>query len=140
VIEPGFVPRPLLAVPVKYYRMPAPEWKHWHAEAAPRWEPAYGRRWEEHREEHREMRRSRERADRLCWLPRRRVAMSPDRESRFTFLYSLHIRSLHRKRTLNPVAIVIRCHRVIGSNASLTGYAGGLPRKQWLLRHEGALL
>ena len=40
----------------------------------------------------------------------------------------------------NPVAIVIPCHRVIGSNASLTGYAGGLPRKQWLLRHEGVLL
>jgi methylated-DNA-[protein]-cysteine S-methyltransferase len=40
----------------------------------------------------------------------------------------------------NPVAIVIPCHRVIGSNAGLTGYGGGLPRKQWLLRHEGALL
>jgi methylated-DNA-[protein]-cysteine S-methyltransferase len=40
----------------------------------------------------------------------------------------------------NPVAIVIPCHRVIGSHAALTGYAGGLPRKQWLLRHEGALL
>ena len=40
----------------------------------------------------------------------------------------------------NPVAIVIPCHRVIGSNAALTGYAGGLPRKQWLLRHEGALI
>ena len=36
--------------------------------------------------------------------------------------------------------IVIPCHRVIGSNAALTGYGGGLPRKQWLLRHEGALL
>jgi methylated-DNA-[protein]-cysteine S-methyltransferase len=40
----------------------------------------------------------------------------------------------------NPVAIVIPCHRVIGSNAGLTGYGGGLPRKEWLLRHEGALL
>jgi methylated-DNA-[protein]-cysteine S-methyltransferase len=40
----------------------------------------------------------------------------------------------------NPVAIVIPCHRVIGSNAALTGYAGGLLRKQWLLRHEGALI
>jgi len=40
----------------------------------------------------------------------------------------------------NPVAIVIPCHRVIGGNAALTGYAGGLPRKQWLLRHEGALI
>lgn len=40
----------------------------------------------------------------------------------------------------NPVALVIPCHRVIGSNGKLTGYAYGLDRKQWLLRHEGALL
>ena len=38
----------------------------------------------------------------------------------------------------NPVAIVVPCHRVIGANGSLTGYGGGLPRKAWLLRHEGA--
>jgi methylated-DNA-[protein]-cysteine S-methyltransferase len=38
---------------------------------------------------------------------------------------------------LNPVAIVIPCHRMIGSNGALTGYAGGLERKQWLLQHEG---
>ena len=36
----------------------------------------------------------------------------------------------------NPVAIIIPCHRVIGSNGSLTGYAGGLWRKQWLLDFE----
>jgi O-6-methylguanine DNA methyltransferase len=36
----------------------------------------------------------------------------------------------------NPVAIVVPCHRVIGANGSLTGYGGGLPRKQWLLDHE----
>jgi methylated-DNA-[protein]-cysteine S-methyltransferase len=40
----------------------------------------------------------------------------------------------------NPVGVVLPCHRVIGSNGSLTGYGGGLPRKVWLLRHEGALL
>lgn len=40
---------------------------------------------------------------------------------------------------LNPIAIVIPCHRVIGANASLTGYAGGLMRKQWLLQHESQL-
>lgn len=40
----------------------------------------------------------------------------------------------------NPIAIVIPCHRVIGSDASLTGYAGGLYRKEWLLKHEGAFL
>ncbi len=37
----------------------------------------------------------------------------------------------------NPVAIIVPCHRVIGSNARLTGYGGGLHRKQWLLAHEG---
>ena len=36
----------------------------------------------------------------------------------------------------NPVAIVVPCHRVIGANGSLTGFASGLPRKQWLLDHE----
>ena len=40
----------------------------------------------------------------------------------------------------NPIAIVIPCHRVIGSNNKLVGYAGGLHRKEWLLKHEGALL
>lgn len=40
---------------------------------------------------------------------------------------------------LNPVAIVVPCHRVIGADGSLTGYAGGLQRKRWLLVHEGAL-
>lgn len=40
----------------------------------------------------------------------------------------------------NPIAIAVPCHRMIGANGSLTGYAGGLPRKRWLLRHEGALL
>jgi methylated-DNA-[protein]-cysteine S-methyltransferase len=38
----------------------------------------------------------------------------------------------------NPVGVIVPCHRVIGSNGSLTGYGGGLPRKQWLLEHEGA--
>jgi methylated-DNA-[protein]-cysteine S-methyltransferase len=38
----------------------------------------------------------------------------------------------------NPIAIVVPCHRVIGANASLTGYGGGLPRKRWLLQHEAA--
>ncbi len=36
----------------------------------------------------------------------------------------------------NPIAILIPCHRVIGKDGSLTGYAGGLWRKQWLLEHE----
>ena len=36
----------------------------------------------------------------------------------------------------NPIAVVVPCHRVIGSDGSLTGYGGGLARKQWLLDHE----
>ncbi|HZF81394.1 MAG TPA: methylated-DNA--[protein]-cysteine S-methyltransferase [Rubrivivax sp.] len=40
----------------------------------------------------------------------------------------------------NPICVVVPCHRVIGSNGSLTGYAAGLPRKESLLRLEGALL
>ena len=37
----------------------------------------------------------------------------------------------------NPISIVVPCHRVIGSDGSLTGYGGGLSRKKWLLAHEG---
>jgi methylated-DNA-[protein]-cysteine S-methyltransferase len=40
----------------------------------------------------------------------------------------------------NPVSILVPCHRVIGTNGSLTGYAGGMARKEHLLRHEGVLL
>ncbi|MFT4563770.1 MAG: methylated-DNA-[protein]-cysteine S-methyltransferase [Gammaproteobacteria bacterium] len=40
----------------------------------------------------------------------------------------------------NPIAIVVPCHRVIGANGSLTGYGGGMERKQWLLVHEGVNL
>ena len=37
----------------------------------------------------------------------------------------------------NPIGVVVPCHRVIGSNGSLTGYGGGIQRKRWLLKHEG---
>lgn len=40
----------------------------------------------------------------------------------------------------NPISIIVPCHRVIGATGSLTGYAGGLARKLWLLNHEGAKL
>jgi len=40
----------------------------------------------------------------------------------------------------NPVSLIVPCHRVIGHANKLTGYGGGLDRKHWLLRHEGALL
>ena len=48
-------------------------------------------------------------------------------------------RAVGHANSLNPVAIIVPCHRVIGSSAALTGYAGGLERKQRLLHHEGAL-
>jgi methylated-DNA-[protein]-cysteine S-methyltransferase len=40
----------------------------------------------------------------------------------------------------NPISIVVPCHRVVGADQKLVGYAGGLERKEWLLKHEGALL
>jgi methylated-DNA-[protein]-cysteine S-methyltransferase len=39
----------------------------------------------------------------------------------------------------NPISIIVPCHRVIGSDGSLTGYGWGVDRKEWLLRHEGAV-
>jgi methylated-DNA-[protein]-cysteine S-methyltransferase len=46
------------------------------------------------------------------------------------------IRAVAQANARNPVPIIIPCHRVIGSDGRLTGYAGGLWRKQWLLDHE----
>ncbi|WP_232310715.1 MULTISPECIES: methylated-DNA--[protein]-cysteine S-methyltransferase [Thalassospira] len=49
------------------------------------------------------------------------------------------VRAVARANALNPVSIIVPCHRVIGSNGTLTGYAGGLERKKWLLDHEAAM-
>lgn len=49
------------------------------------------------------------------------------------------IRAIGTTNGKNPIAIIIPCHRVIGSDGSLTGYAGGLDRKRWLLNHEARL-
>ena len=49
------------------------------------------------------------------------------------------IRAVAAANGRNPLWIVVPCHRIIGSDGSLTGYAGGLWRKRWLLEHEGAL-
>lgn len=46
------------------------------------------------------------------------------------------IRAVAGANGKNPIAIIIPCHRVIGSDGKLTGYAGGLWRKKWLLEHE----
>lgn len=46
------------------------------------------------------------------------------------------VRAVGMANGANPVGIVVPCHRVIGANASLTGYGGGLHRKRWLLEHE----
>jgi methylated-DNA-[protein]-cysteine S-methyltransferase len=50
------------------------------------------------------------------------------------------IRAVGLANGSNPISVVVPCHRVIGANGSLTGYGGGLPRKRWLLEHEGVVL
>jgi methylated-DNA-[protein]-cysteine S-methyltransferase len=47
------------------------------------------------------------------------------------------VRAVGLANGANPIGIVVPCHRVIGGDASLTGYAGGVDRKRWLLAHEG---
>jgi methylated-DNA-[protein]-cysteine S-methyltransferase len=47
------------------------------------------------------------------------------------------VRAVGMANSRNPIAVVIPCHRVIGRDGSLTGYAAGIERKRWLLRHEG---
>jgi methylated-DNA-[protein]-cysteine S-methyltransferase len=49
------------------------------------------------------------------------------------------IRAVGAANGKNPISLVIPCHRVIASTGKLHGYGGGLWRKEWLLRHEGAL-
>jgi methylated-DNA-[protein]-cysteine S-methyltransferase len=49
------------------------------------------------------------------------------------------VRAIGLANGANPIGIVVPCHRVIGSNGSMTGYGGGISRKQWLLKHEGAI-
>ena len=46
------------------------------------------------------------------------------------------VRAVAQALARNPVAVIVPCHRVVGHDGSLTGYAGGLERKAWLLRHE----
>ncbi len=46
------------------------------------------------------------------------------------------VRAVGMANSRNPIAIIIPCHRIIGADGSLTGYAGGLDKKRWLLKHE----
>ena len=46
------------------------------------------------------------------------------------------VRALGAAVGRNPISIIVPCHRVLGANGALTGYAGGLEKKQWLLAHE----
>jgi methylated-DNA-[protein]-cysteine S-methyltransferase len=50
------------------------------------------------------------------------------------------VRAVGAANGQNPISIIVPCHRVIGNDGRLTGYGGGLWRKQWLLKHEGGLL
>ena len=50
------------------------------------------------------------------------------------------VRAVAGANASNPVSLVVPCHRVIAADGKLSGYGGGVPRKRWLLTHEGALL
>jgi methylated-DNA-[protein]-cysteine S-methyltransferase len=50
------------------------------------------------------------------------------------------VRAVGRANAVNPLPIIIPCHRIVGTSGKLVGYAGGLWRKKWLLKHENALL
>jgi methylated-DNA-[protein]-cysteine S-methyltransferase len=51
-----------------------------------------------------------------------------------------HARAVGHANARNPLSICVPCHRVVGTSGALTGYAGGVPRKRWLLAHEGVAL
>ena len=50
-----------------------------------------------------------------------------------------HSRAVGHANARNPLSILVPCHRVVGASGALTGYAGGVWRKRWLLEHEGVL-
>ena len=60
-----------------------------------------------------------------------------DRAARRMGRYSMSAQAVGGAVGHNPISIIIPCHRVVGADGSLTGYAGGLGAKSWLLQHEG---
>jgi methylated-DNA-[protein]-cysteine S-methyltransferase len=72
--------------------------------------------------------------DLLCRIPYGKTISYHDQAKQYGDLKA--IRAIASANGRNNLAIIVPCHRVIGSNQSLTGYAGGLWRKKWLLEHE----
>ena len=62
-----------------------------------------------------------------------------DKAARRMSRYSMSAQAVGGAVGHNPISIIIPCHRVVGADGSLTGYAGGLGAKSWLLQHEGAI-
>jgi methylated-DNA-[protein]-cysteine S-methyltransferase len=71
----------------------------------------------------------------LCNIPYGKTISYNELAKRYGDLKA--IRAVASANGRNNLAIIVPCHRVIGSDQSLTGYAGGLHRKKWLLEHEG---
>jgi methylated-DNA-[protein]-cysteine S-methyltransferase len=76
---------------------------------------------------------------RACWKNLRRI--KPGTTTSYGALAAklgkpAAMRAVGLANGANPIAIVVPCHRVVGSDGSLTGYGGGLERKRWLLDHE----
>ena len=81
---------------------------------------------------------------RRCWLALRSIpigqTVSYGEQARRLGLGPDAARAVGAANGLNPIPIVLPCHRVIGADGSLTGFGGGLHVKRFLLEHEGALL
>jgi methylated-DNA-[protein]-cysteine S-methyltransferase len=76
-----------------------------------------------------------------CWLRRVRPGTTTTYSALARQIGSPSaVRAVGAANGANPIWLAIPCHRAIGANGHLTGYAGGLDRKRWLLCHEGALL
>ncbi len=70
----------------------------------------------------------------LCSVPFGKVATYKDIAEQLNNPKA--VRAVGAANGKNPISIIVPCHRIIGANKKLTGYAGGLERKQWLLEHE----